>query len=313
MEENGRRQRGKANESKVSRRRVPLADALTATSKHTVPVLPAFHPGDREPLGAPENGTQVMAADPEMTRLLAKAQLVMPDVVADSISPGATTEVVPLPTAKQMQAVTPPERALEAVPSLKVEESPTIFIRGARKPPRYNYARVVPRRQGSRSIVLQFTLALMTVMVLFSIFTAASPLGKSVTSLSFVQAYANSIPWVPTATPKPKPKPPVYSPPLPANPGTQAITNEIISVFGAYSQGALNVARCESGYDPGARNPYAVGNSHAEGVFQILYPSTWDTTSYASDSPYDANDNIHAAHQIFARDGDSWREWACQP
>jgi hypothetical protein len=105
----------------------------------------------------------------------------------------------------------------------------------------------------------------------------------------------------------------VNNPPPGANPGTQAVINEIDSVFGGYAQGALNVARCESGYNPNAYNPYAIGTSHAEGVFQILYPSTWDTTVYANDSPYDANFNIHAAYQIFARDGDSWREWACQP
>jgi hypothetical protein len=310
MEENGRQQRGKANVGKVSRRRVPLADALSATSKHTVPVLPTFRSGHASPPGTLENGNQEVAGDPEMTRLLAKAQLVLPDVVADSISPGATTEVGSLPTSKQMQAAVPLERALQAVRTPEIEESPTIFIRGASKPQRYSYARVVPRRQGSRSVVLQFTLAMMTVMLLFSIFTAASPLGRSVASLSFVQAYGNSIPWAPTATPKPKPKPPVY---LPANPGPQAIMNYISSVFGAYAQGALNVARCESGFDPNAVNPYAVGNSHAQGVFQILYPSTWDTTSYAGDSPFNAYDNIHAAYQIFSRDGDSWREWACQP
>jgi hypothetical protein len=209
-----------------------------------------------------------------------------------------------------MQAAALPEQALEIPPVPNIEESPAVFIRGASKPPRYNYARVVPRRQGSRPAALQFTLAMMTVMVLFSIFTAASPLGRSVASLGFVQSYANSVPWAPTATPKPKPKPAVY---LPPNPGPQAIISEIDAVFGGYSQGALNIARCESGYDPNAWNPYAVGNSHAEGVFQILYPSTWDTTSYAAYSPYNAYDNIHAAYQIFSRDGDSWREWACQP
>jgi hypothetical protein len=111
----------------------------------------------------------------------------------------------------------------------------------------------------------------------------------------------------PTATPKPKPAANAPG----ANPGTQAVINEIDSVFGSYSQGALNVARCESGYNPNAYNPYAIGTSHAEGVFQILYPSTWDTTTYASDSPYDANYNIHAAYQIFVRDGYSWKEWSC--
>jgi hypothetical protein len=228
MEENRRQQRGKANQSKVSRRRVPLADALSATSQHTVPVLPPFHPGHASPLGAPENGTQEASVDPEMTHLLAKAQLVLPDVVADSISPGSTAEVVSLPTARQMRVAASPESALEVAPVPRTEASPAIFIRGASKPPRHNYARVVPRRQGSRPGVLQFILAMMTVMVLFSIFTAASPLGRSVSSLNFVQAYANSITRAPTATPKPKPKPAVY---LPANPGTQAIINYIDAVL----------------------------------------------------------------------------------
>ena len=99
-------------------------------------------------------------------------------------------------------------------------------------------------------------LAMLAAMLLFSIFTAASPLGSSVASLGIVQAYANSIPWVPTPTPKPKPKPALVNNPLPgANPGAQAIINEIVHVFGGYSQGALNVARCESGYNPNARNP----------------------------------------------------------
>ena len=55
------------------------------------------------------------------------------------------------------------------------------------------------------------------------------------------------------------------------------------------------------------------GNSHASGVFQILYPSTWDGTSYAAQSPFDYNANIHAAFEIFSRDGYSWREWECKP
>jgi len=254
--------------------------------------------------------------DPEMTRVLAQAQLVLPDIMADSISAAAVTRVIPPLYPEETQLQTLGGNGFQSLQEVSdgEPEPTTIFIRGASKPPRYHYARVVPRRQGSRPIVLQFVLAMLAAMMLFSIFTAASPLGSTVASLGIVQAYANSVPWVPTATPKPKPKPVVVNNPPPgANPGTQAIMNEIVSVFGAYSQGALAIARCESGYDPNARNPYAVGNSHAEGVFQILYPSTWDGTSYAADSPYNAIDNIYAAHQIFTRDGDSWREWACQP
>jgi hypothetical protein len=253
-------------------------------------------------------------ADPEMTRVLAQAQLVLPDVMADSISAGTVTRMVPPldPEETRLQTLEGNRfQSLQAVPNVE-PEPPTIFIRGASRPLRHHYARVVPQRQGSRPILLQFTLAMLSAMLLFSIFTAASPLGSTVASLGIVQAYANSIPWVPTPTPKPKPVV-VNNPPVSANPGTQAIINEIESVFGGYAQGALNVARCESGYNPDAYNPYAIGNSHAEGVFQILYPSTWDGTSYAADSPYNASDNIYAAHQIFARDGDSWREWSCQP
>jgi hypothetical protein len=104
----------------------------------------------------------------------------------------------------------------------------------------------------------------------------------------------------PTATPAPR----VTG----AAPSTQAIINEILSVFGPYGNQAVNVARCESGFNPNAVNP----SSHASGIFQFLW-STWSTTSYASYSPFDAYANIHAAYQVFTRDGHSWREWTCQP
>lgn len=81
----------------------------------------------------------------------------------------------------------------------------------------------------------------------------------------------------------------------------------IYQVFGANGSAAINVARCESGLNPGAYNP-----SGAAGVFQIM-PGTWAGTSEAGQSPYNAFANIVAAHQIFVRDGYSWREWTCQP
>jgi soluble lytic murein transglycosylase-like protein len=80
----------------------------------------------------------------------------------------------------------------------------------------------------------------------------------------------------------------------------------IRQTFGAYSARALAVARCESGYNPSARNR----SSGAMGVFQFM-PSTWRSTSYAGYSPYNAWANIQAAHQVFVRDGYSWREWSC--
>lgn len=103
----------------------------------------------------------------------------------------------------------------------------------------------------------------------------------------------------------------VLTPVLLHAPPSGAVQNMIAQVFGLYAASALTVAKCESGYNPNAYNPTPVGNSHAEGVFQILYPSTWNSTSYAASSPYNAQANILAAHQIFTRDGNNWHEWAC--
>ena len=119
----------------------------------------------------------------------------------------------------------------------------------------------------------------------------------------------------PTPTPIPQPVKiyPTQVPtiPYPTSPGQAAVIGMINQVFGSYAPGALNVARCESGFNPQAYNPISIGGSHAEGIFQILYPSTWRGTSEASSSPYSAMANILAAHQIFVRDGYSWREWSC--
>jgi hypothetical protein len=98
-----------------------------------------------------------------------------------------------------------------------------------------------------------------------------------------------------------------------ANPGTQGVINEIRAVFGPYAGSALAVARCESGYNASAYNRTSVSGAHAAGVFQILDSSTWRSTSYANQSPFNASANIHAAYQIFQRDGYSWREWQCKP
>lgn len=119
----------------------------------------------------------------------------------------------------------------------------------------------------------------------------------------------------PTPTPYPQPvkmyPTPVPTIPYPTSPGQAAVIAMINQVFGANAYGALNVARCESGFNPLAYNPISIGGSHAEGVFQILYPSTWSGTSEASSSPYSAMANILAAHQIFVRDGYNWHEWSC--
>ncbi|HEY7982636.1 MAG TPA: hypothetical protein VID73_00625, partial [Ktedonobacterales bacterium] len=191
-----------------------------------------------------------------------------------------------------------------------------VLIRGARRAPRLSGA-IVPKRLRPPSVVTQALVALVTVAVLLGALTVSSPLGYGAAIRGTFQAYANSVAWIPTptptATPTPPPAPPSSFANIPASPGQQAIINEIQAVFGQYANGALNIARCESGFVAGATNPYPVGNSHAEGVFQILYPSTWNTTSFAAQNPYNYDANIHAAWEIFSRDGYSWREWECKP
>jgi hypothetical protein len=91
------------------------------------------------------------------------------------------------------------------------------------------------------------------------------------------------------------------------------VTGMIFSVFGPYAASALRVARCESGLNAYAYNHISVQGSHSIGVFQILYPGTWRSTAQAARSPYNAWANILAAHEIFVRDGHSWREWVCRP
>jgi hypothetical protein len=108
----------------------------------------------------------------------------------------------------------------------------------------------------------------------------------------------------PAAPPAARPAAPASAPAT----STGGIAAEIRAVFGPYGNQAVAVATCESGLNPNAANP----NSTARGVFQFL-SSTWATTSYAGYSPFNAWANIQAAHQVFARDGYSWREWVCQP
>jgi hypothetical protein len=191
-------------------------------------------------------------------------------------------------------------------------EPAALLIRGAAKPPR-PASRIAPQRSLKRGFVTQIAVAIIALAVLIGGVTTATPLGQNIAGATGFDAYANAIPWIPTATPTPKPKPPLNVPNYANDPGKLAVANEIKAVFGSYSAGALNVATCESGLDPNARNVTPIGNSHAEGVFQILYPSTWNGTSYHNSSPYDFVANIHAAYEIFKRDGYSWREWACKP
>lgn len=227
-----------------------------------------------------------------------------------ALVPGRPTVGLPTLPEDFLPAVTGDEAERQlALKTDGASDVPAVLIRGASKPLQ-PYTPIVPKRQGPRSFMSQFIISMVAVMTMFTVLTLASPLGHSQAFAGTFQSYANAVPWVPTPTPTPKPVV-AYAPPAGANPGQQAVINDITAVFGQYASGAINVARCESGFDPNAWNPYAIGGSHAAGVFQILYPSTWSTTSWGGYSPYSYDANIHAAYQIFSRDGYSWREWSC--
>lgn len=317
-----------------------LEDALNATSEHTLPVLSTddmvdlppkrptratlpSEPVVRAPNRAPTTSRRRTLGD--ATATLAAAERVDRAVRAEAAASAASlpTRV----TGRPASTAAPPALSAANVPAVLPSnedrrvavgggsESTALLIRGARKPSA-SYMPVVPRRSGQRSVVTQFVVAMVTVMSLMAVLTLASPLSTSAAFATTFQTYAGAVPWIPTPTPTPIPTPtlvPVYAGPATGvNPGQQVIINEINAVFGSFAPGALNIARCESGYDPNARNPFAVGDSHAEGVFQILFPSTWSGTSYVNASPYDYHANIRAAYEIFHRDGNSWREWECK-
>jgi hypothetical protein len=136
--------------------------------------------------------------------------------------------------------------------------------------------------------------------------------GEDVGSYQLPTPTATSTP-LPTPTSPPAPTATPHRQPTPPPVGSGSVVGIIQTVFGSYSSAAISVAQCESSLNPAAVNPTSIGGSHASGLFQVLYPSTWDTTSQHASSPFDARANTLAAYEIFQRDGYSWREWSCQP
>jgi len=285
---------------------------LDATARITAPSDPLD-----EPMTAPTRSSRTLTSSPAVTRSrrattgarrTPRAASGASDASDASGTDGPTAQALaPLKTGAER------ERALAAINA--AGDTATTVIPGARKY-RAPALTIVPRRSGPRSAVAQFVVSMIVTALLVSALALSTPLGKAAALdvSGATQSYSGVTPWLPTPTPTRKPTPkPSYLPPAGANPGQQAIIDQIVAVFGTYSQGALAIAKCESGYDPNAWNSYPIMNSHASGVFQILYPSTWNTTSYASSSPFNADANIHAAYLIFQRDGYSWREWQCQP
>jgi soluble lytic murein transglycosylase-like protein len=87
---------------------------------------------------------------------------------------------------------------------------------------------------------------------------------------------------------------------------TQRIILDAFAPLGPDSQSwALRVAGCESGYNPNAVNP----SSGASGLFQFL-PSTWSSSPYAGQSPFDPVANSHAAAWLYSRSGPA--AWECK-
>jgi hypothetical protein len=233
--------------------------------------------------------------------------------IATPPAPQTAHDIASAPTNRLLSA--PPSTSRALLPSAAPEIEKPVVIRGAGKLMKPPARHIVPRRSGPRSFIAQFMVAMIATAMVAGVLALSTPLGEaaSLSAGGSIQALSGSVPWVPTPTATPKPKL-AFRPPPGANPGQQAVINEIVAVFGPnYAQGALGVSKCESGYDPNAWNSYPILGSHASGVFQILYPSTWNTTSYHNQSPFNASANIHAAYQIFHRDGNSWREWQCKP
>lgn len=79
--------------------------------------------------------------------------------------------------------------------------------------------------------------------------------------------------------------------------------------FGANTDAALRVMRCESGGNPNAQHP----GSLASGLFQFL-PSTWRTVT-GEDYPgnvFHGPSNIAAAAKL-SSGGTNWGAWVCKP
>jgi len=81
--------------------------------------------------------------------------------------------------------------------------------------------------------------------------------------------------------------------------------------YGASYREMVNIAECETGH---TLSPYTKNrSSSASGLFQFLYPSTWNRTPYRSESVWSPYANAMAAAHLWRADGRSWHEWVCRP
>lgn len=76
----------------------------------------------------------------------------------------------------------------------------------------------------------------------------------------------------------------------------------ICHVFGSYCQQALQVARCESGYETGAQN------GQYRGLFQM---GSSERQLFGHGAT--ALEQAKAAYRYFVRSGRDWSPWSCKP
>ena len=91
--------------------------------------------------------------------------------------------------------------------------------------------------------------------------------------------------------------------------GSKSVPDMIVEEFAGtgHEQKALKVAKCESGFNPSAKN----SSSSASGVFQIIR-GTWNAYARPGESVWNARDNIRVAYRIWKASNQSWRQWVCR-
>lgn len=252
------------------------------------------------------------ALPPIRSAHFAKSQ--QPGDLTPSVVPNTPRKVAPLgENGPGKRDIATPDQDTALAPTKSSETvAPPLIISGSGLP---TYPRPILQRHRPRSRATQVGLVALIACLALVVLYAARPLSAgAATGVNSFLAQGAIFAYPPTATPTatPTPKPYTAGGGHEDDPGTAAIIADIQAIFGADATGALAIAKCESGYNPNAWNSIAILGSHASGVFQILYPITWNGTSQSGQSPYNYHANILAAHEIFTRDGNSWREWACK-
>jgi hypothetical protein len=126
------------------------------------------------------------------------------------------------------------------------------------------------------------------------------------TTTSTTAAPATTAPPAPEPAPAPAPAPPPPPPPPPAPSGS--VEQVIAAWFPENTARAVQIARCESGLNPGAMSPgggnhglFQINNVH-QGSFTAVTGRPWSAV-------YDANANAQFARYLYNQSG--WGPWGC--